>query len=92
MQAKIISDLGKKFNVDEVYATESSFIENLKSAEDFQLVEVPGNGPLTFDEKLFEVCIGVSSIFCFLQVMRLMTITGGKEVSLSSFLNCLLSL
>lgn len=54
MQAKIISDLGKKFNVDEVYATESSFIENLKSAEDFQLVEVPANGPLTFDEKLFE--------------------------------------
>lgn len=52
--AKIISDLGKKFNVDEVYATESSFIENLKSSEDFQLVEVPANGPLTFDQKLFE--------------------------------------
>uniref|UniRef100_A0A169WHA3 CP-type G domain-containing protein n=1 Tax=Daucus carota subsp. sativus TaxID=79200 RepID=A0A169WHA3_DAUCS len=54
MQTNIISELGKKFNVDEVYATESSFIENLKSAEDFQLVEVPANGPLTFDEKLFE--------------------------------------
>ncbi|KAL1826131.1 hypothetical protein ACET3Z_012909 [Daucus carota] len=54
MQTNIILELGKKFNVDEVYATESSFIENLKSAEDFQLVEVPANGPLTFDEKLFE--------------------------------------
>lgn len=56
MQAKNILELGKKFNVDEIYATESSFIENLKSAEDFQLVEVPTNGPLTFDDKLFEVC------------------------------------
>ena len=65
MQTNIISELGKKFNVDEVYATESSFIENLKSAEDFQLVEVPANGPLTFDEKLFEVRIGISSSIGF---------------------------
>ena len=65
MQTNIILELGKKFNVDEVYATESSFIENLKSAEDFQLVEVPANGPLTFDEKLFEVSIGISSSIGF---------------------------
>lgn len=61
LEAKIISELGKEFNVDEVYGTESSFIGSLKSADEFQPVEIPPNGPRNFDEKMLEVCI--SSIF-----------------------------
>lgn len=54
LEAKIISELGKEFNVDEVYGTESSFIGSLKSADEFQPVEIPPNGPLNFDEKMLE--------------------------------------
>lgn len=53
-EAKIVSELGKEFNVDEVYGTESSFIGSLKSANDFNPVEVPSNGPINFDEKVLE--------------------------------------
>lgn len=55
-EAKIVSELGKEFNVDEVYGTESSFIGSLKSATDFNPVEIPSNGPVNFDEKMLEVC------------------------------------
>lgn len=70
-EAKIVSELGKEFNVDEVYGTESSFIGSLKSANDFNPVEVPSNGPVNFDEKVLEVCdlskFSLSSrfFFCF---------------------------
>lgn len=53
-EVKIVSELGKEFNVDEVYGTESSFIGSLKSASDFNPVEVPSNGPVSFDEKMLE--------------------------------------
>ncbi|KAI5599756.1 hypothetical protein POPTR_002G241100v4 [Populus trichocarpa] len=55
-EAKIVSELGKEFNIDEVYNGESSFIGSLKSADDYNPVEVPPSCPLNFDEKLIEVC------------------------------------
>ncbi|KAF9602243.1 hypothetical protein IFM89_025953 [Coptis chinensis] len=54
LESSIVSELGKEFNVDEVYKGESSFIGSLKSVEDFRHVEVPPNHPLTFDEKMLE--------------------------------------
>lgn len=56
-EAKIVSEFGKEFNIDEVYNSESSFIGSLKSADDYNPVEVPPSCPLNFDEKLIEVCV-----------------------------------
>lgn len=53
-EVKIVSELGKEFNIDEVYGAESSFIGSLKSVDDFQPVEVPPNCPLNFDEQMQE--------------------------------------
>lgn len=53
-EASIVSELGKVFNVEEVYQGESSFIGSLKSVEDFSHVEVPPSLPLAFDEKMVE--------------------------------------
>ncbi|CAL5424972.1 unnamed protein product [Camellia sinensis] len=53
-EAKIVSELGKEFNIDEVYSNESSFIGSLKSFDDVKHVEVPPNCPLTFDEQMVE--------------------------------------
>ncbi|KAK6143995.1 hypothetical protein DH2020_020815 [Rehmannia glutinosa] len=53
-EAKIVSELGKEFNVDEVYGSESSFIGSLKSVNDFTPVEVPSNCPLNFDMTMLE--------------------------------------
>lgn len=50
-----MSDLGKEFNVDEVYKGESSFIGSLSSAEDFKHVVVPSSSPLNMDEQMLEV-------------------------------------
>lgn len=55
-EAKIITELGKEFNIDEVYGTES-FIGSLKSADDFQPTEMLASGTITSDEKMAEVCI-----------------------------------
>lgn len=55
-EAKIVSELGKEFNIDEVYGSESSFIGSLKSFDDVKHIEVPSNCPLTFDEQMLEVC------------------------------------
>ncbi|KAL8102002.1 guanine nucleotide-binding protein-like NSN1 [Apium graveolens] len=52
-EAKIITELGKEFNIDEVYGTES-FIGSLKSADDFQPTEMLASGSVTFDEKTAE--------------------------------------
>ncbi|KAK1353229.1 guanine nucleotide-binding protein-like NSN1 [Heracleum sosnowskyi] len=52
-EAKIITELGKEFNIDEVYGTES-FIGSLKSADDFQPTEMLASGTVTFDEKMAE--------------------------------------
>ncbi|KAL6502953.1 Guanine nucleotide-binding protein-like nsn1 [Orobanche hederae] len=48
-EAKIVSELGKEFDADEVYGGESSFIGSLKSVSDFIPVEVPSNCPLLDD-------------------------------------------
>ncbi|KAL9228293.1 hypothetical protein vseg_003887 [Gypsophila vaccaria] len=53
-EAKIVSALGKEFNVDEVYGIESSFIGSLKSVTDFSSVEIPPNCPINFDEQMLE--------------------------------------
>lgn len=53
-EAKIVSEFGKEFNVDEVYGNESSFIGSLKSVSDFNPVEVRSNSPLNFDERMLE--------------------------------------
>uniref|UniRef100_A0A251JGC9 Guanine nucleotide-binding protein-like 3 N-terminal domain-containing protein n=1 Tax=Manihot esculenta TaxID=3983 RepID=A0A251JGC9_MANES len=50
----IVSELGKEFNVDEVYSGESSFIGSLKSVNDFNPVEVPPSCPVNFDESMIE--------------------------------------
>ncbi|KAL2488142.1 Guanine nucleotide-binding protein-like NSN1 [Forsythia ovata] len=53
-EAKIVTVLGKEFNIDDVYGGESSFIGSLKSVDDFNPVEVPSNRPLNFDENMLE--------------------------------------
>ncbi|PIA55919.1 hypothetical protein AQUCO_00700321v1 [Aquilegia coerulea] len=53
-EASIVSELGKEFDVNEVYAGESSFIGSLMSVEDFRHVEVPASCPLSFDENMLE--------------------------------------
>lgn len=50
-----MSELGKEFNVDEVYKGESSFIGSLVSAEDVKHVVVPSSSPLNMDEQMLEV-------------------------------------
>lgn len=55
-EAKIVSELGKEFNIDEVYNNESSFIGSLKSIDDLNPVEVPPSRPLNFDE-IFTVSV-----------------------------------
>ncbi|KAI3682618.1 hypothetical protein L1987_82716 [Smallanthus sonchifolius] len=54
MEAEIVSKLGKEFNVDEVYGTESSYIGSLKSVNDFNPVEIPPSAPLAFDQSMLE--------------------------------------
>lgn len=54
-EARIVTELGKEFNVDEVYGNESSIIGSLKSMNEFNPVEVPSNCPLNFDMAMLEV-------------------------------------
>ncbi|KAH0636634.1 hypothetical protein KY289_036549 [Solanum tuberosum] len=53
-EVKIVSELGKEFNIDEVYGSESSIIGSLKSVNDFNPVEVPSNRPVSFDDNMLE--------------------------------------
>ncbi|XP_062078866.1 guanine nucleotide-binding protein-like NSN1 [Humulus lupulus] len=54
-EAKIVTELGKVFSIEEVYNGESSFIGSLKSVDDFiEPVEVPPSNPLKFDEDMVE--------------------------------------
>ncbi|XP_065875407.1 guanine nucleotide-binding protein-like NSN1 [Euphorbia lathyris] len=53
-EARIVTELGKEFNIDEVYGAESSFIGSLKSVDDFNPVEVPPNCPIKFNESMIE--------------------------------------
>lgn len=55
-EARIVSELGKEFNIDEIYNGESSFIGSLKSVDDFEPVEVAPSQTLNFDEDMLEVC------------------------------------
>ncbi|KAL5996383.1 Guanine nucleotide-binding protein-like nsn1 [Asimina triloba] len=54
LESAIVSELGKEFNVDEIYKEESSFIGSLTSVEDFLHVEVPPHSPLHLDEQMTE--------------------------------------
>ncbi|XP_009124541.1 guanine nucleotide-binding protein-like NSN1 [Brassica rapa] len=53
-ESKIVPELAKEFNIDEVYSGESSFIGSLKTVNEFNPVEIPSNAPLSFDETMFE--------------------------------------
>ncbi|KAH9622253.1 hypothetical protein KSS87_002147 [Heliosperma pusillum] len=53
-EAKIVTALGKEFNMDEVYGAES-FIGSLKTVDDFSSAEVLPNCPVNFDEQMVEV-------------------------------------
>lgn len=66
-EAKIVTELGKEFNVDEVYGGESSFIGSLKSVKDFNPVEVPANCPLNFDMEMLEVCVSATCFFIYIR-------------------------
>lgn len=55
LEVAILSELGKEFNVDDVYKGESSFIGSLVSAEDFKHVVVPSSSPLNMDVQMLEV-------------------------------------
>ncbi|KAF5801574.1 putative GTP-binding protein, orthogonal bundle domain superfamily [Helianthus annuus] len=54
MEANIVSELGKEFNVDEVYGTDSSIIGSLKSVDDFNSATVIPDNPVAFDETMLE--------------------------------------
>eukprot|EP00262_Sarcandra_glabra_P007510 TRINITY_DN20376_c0_g1_i1.p1 TRINITY_DN20376_c0_g1~~TRINITY_DN20376_c0_g1_i1.p1 ORF type:complete len:599 (+),score=150.76 TRINITY_DN20376_c0_g1_i1:134-1930(+) len=54
LESSIVSELGKEFNVDDIYKEESSFIGSLVSVEDYRHVEVPPSSPLNFDEQMIE--------------------------------------
>ena len=62
-ESKIVNELAKEFNIDEVYSGESSFIWSLKTVNDFNPVEIPSNAPLNFDETMIEVGLYIHSIF-----------------------------
>ncbi|ESW17385.1 hypothetical protein PHAVU_007G235000 [Phaseolus vulgaris] len=53
-EVKIVSELAKEFNIDEVYNNESSYIGSLKSVDDFNAVEVPSSQPLNLTEMMLE--------------------------------------
>ncbi|CAH8356327.1 unnamed protein product [Eruca vesicaria subsp. sativa] len=53
-ELKIVTELAKEFNIDEVYSGESSFIGSLKTVNEFNPVEIPSNTPLSFDETMVE--------------------------------------
>ncbi|XP_076883240.1 guanine nucleotide-binding protein-like NSN1 [Bidens hawaiensis] len=54
MEAYIVSELGKEFNVDEVYGTDSSIIGSLKSVDDFNSATIVPDIPVAFDETMLE--------------------------------------
>ncbi|KAI3782901.1 hypothetical protein L2E82_12959 [Cichorium intybus] len=54
MEANIVSELGKEFNVDEVYSTDSTIIGSLKSVDDFNSVTITPNNPVAFDDTMLE--------------------------------------
>ncbi|XP_047962392.1 guanine nucleotide-binding protein-like NSN1 isoform X2 [Salvia hispanica] len=53
-EARIVTEIRKEFNVDEVYGSETTFVGSLKSMNDFNPVEVPSNSPLNFDMLMLE--------------------------------------
>ncbi|XP_006644180.1 guanine nucleotide-binding protein-like NSN1 [Oryza brachyantha] len=52
--AVIISETGKEFNISEIYKAESSYINGLKSLEEFSHIEIPSNAPPQIDEEMLE--------------------------------------
>lgn len=77
-EAIIVSELGKEFNVDEVYGTESSYIGSLKSVIEFNPVEIPPSAPLAFDELMLEVCIFFPQFFKVLSFLFIKIRCGKK--------------
>ncbi|KAL8129293.1 hypothetical protein V2J09_018448 [Rumex salicifolius] len=53
-ETKIVTDLGEEFNVDSIYGSETAYLGNLTSIDDFQPVEVPPNPPVLFDETMLQ--------------------------------------
>jgi nuclear GTP-binding protein len=66
VNAVIISEDGREFNVAEIYKAESSFISGLKSMEDFSHIEIPSNDPPEIDEEMLEVFLTTIVIFLYL--------------------------
>ncbi|KAI3791007.1 hypothetical protein L2E82_04523 [Cichorium intybus] len=54
MEANIVSELGKEFNVDEVYDTDYTIIGSLKSVDDFNSFTITLNNPVAFDDTMLE--------------------------------------
>ncbi|RWR81169.1 guanine nucleotide-binding-like protein NSN1 [Cinnamomum micranthum f. kanehirae] len=54
LESAIVSELGKEFNVDDIYQEESSFLGNLVSVDDYHHVEVPPSSPVNLDEHMLE--------------------------------------
>ncbi|KAK4785003.1 hypothetical protein SAY86_001692 [Trapa natans] len=54
LEAMIVSEFGKEFNIDHVYNGESSFIGSLKTVNDFNPVEISPSCPINFDENMLE--------------------------------------
>lgn len=79
-EAKIVSALGKEFNVDEVYDNESSFIGSLKSVDDLDPVEVPPSCPLNFDENMLEV----GDVFSNFRVLSILFLVLGCQLMLGA--------
>ena len=61
-EARIVSELGKEFNIDEVYGSESTIIGSLKSVNEFIPVEGAPTCPLNFDMVMPEVGFLSSSL------------------------------
>ncbi|XP_076937204.1 guanine nucleotide-binding protein-like NSN1 [Bidens hawaiensis] len=54
MEANLVSELGKEFNVDEVYGTDSTIIGSLKSVDDFNSATIVPDIPVAFDETMLK--------------------------------------
>lgn len=67
-ESKIVTELAKEFNIDEVYSGESCFIGSLKTVNEFNPVEVPSNGPVSFDETMIEVGKFSRDSICLLMI------------------------
>lgn len=66
LESAIVSELGKEFNVDDIYQEESSFLGSLVSVDDYHHVEVPPSSPVNLDEHMLEVCCPLTVMGIFI--------------------------